>query len=256
MALRAALYGLFAGSTLVLGALLGLYLKISRRTIAVIMSFGAGVLISALAFDLMDEAYRLGGFDSPTIGFAVGAILYVVGDWAVNQWGGHFRKDTINKRHLARKPAEAGGSGLAIFIGALLDGIPETMSIGVGLLAGKGVGFVVVIAVFLSNLPEGISGAVSMSRAGWTKRNVFLMWSAVALMCSLSSVFGYQVLGHSGPDARAVVLAIAAGAILAMVAATMIPEAFDDEGRLTPVVTPLTTAAGFLLASALSHLVK
>jgi len=256
MTLMAALYGLLAGSTLVFGALIGLYFKIQRRTVAVVMAFGAGVLISTLSFDLMGEAYKLGGFDSPTAGFVIGAIMFVVGDWAVNRYGGHFRKDTLNKRHLAKRPQRAEGSGLAIFIGALLDGVPETAAIGVGLLAGRNVGILVVVAVFLSNLPEGISGAVSMARAGWSKSSTVFMWSAVAVLCSISSVFGYRFLGHSGNDARAFVMAIAAGAILAMVSSTMIPEAFDDENRLTPLATPLATVAGFLMASVLSGLAK
>ena len=256
MALKAALFGLLAGSTLVFGALIGLFFKIQRRIIAVIMAFGAGVLISTLAFDLMGEAYKLGGFDSPAIGFVIGAVLFIFGDWAVDHWGGHARKDTLNKRHLARDPKDGENSGLAIFIGALLDGIPESASIGVGLLAGQGVGLLVVLAVFLSNFPEGISGAVSMARAGWSKVSVVGMWAAVALLSSLSSLFGYSVLSHSSPDARALVMAIAAGAILAMVSSTMIPEAFDDEGRLTPLITPAATVAGFLLASILSGLTK
>jgi ZIP family zinc transporter len=254
--LKAALYGLLAGSTLVFGALIGLAFKIQRRVIAVIMAFGAGVLISTLAFDLMGEAYKLGGFDSSSIGFVIGAVFFIFGDWAVDHWGGHTRKDTLNKRHLAREPKEGESSGLAIFIGALLDGIPESASIGVGLLAGQSVGLLVLVAVFLSNLPEGISGAVSMVRAGWSKVSIVCMWAAVAVLSSLSSLFGYSVLSHSSPDARALVMAIAAGAILAMVSATMIPEAFDDEGRLTPLITPAATVAGFLLASILSGLTR
>jgi zinc transporter, ZIP family len=256
MALKAALYGLLAGSTLVIGALIGLYMKVSRRVIAIIMAFGAGVLIATLAFELMEGAYNIGGFDSTTIGFLTGAVLFILCDWAVNRQGGHFRKDTMNKRYLARKADDGQGSGLAIFIGALLDGIPESAAIGIGLVAGKGVGFVMVLAVFLSNLPEGISGAVSMSRAKWSKSAIIGMWSAVAIASSLSSLFGYLVLSHSSVDVIAFFLSLAAGGILAMVSSTMIPEAFDDEGRLTPIATPFATVMGFMLSFMLSMLKK
>lgn len=248
------MYGLLGGSALLLGALLGMYLKISRRTIAVIMAFGSGVLLCTLAFDLMEDAYAKGGFDSVTVGFLTGALLYVAGDLIVNRSGGHYRKDTLRKRHIARKPELAEqDSGMAIFIGALLDGVPESFAIGIGLLAGKGFGFIMVIAVFLSNLPEGISGAVGMMKANKSKRFILSMWIGVTLLCGLSSVVGYHLLGKSSPGLIAAFLALAAGAILAMLSATMIPEAFDDEGRITPIVTPLVTVAGFLLAFIISH---
>ena len=256
MALEAALYGFIAASALIVGAVIGLYVNISRRFLAVIMAFGAGVLISTLAFELMEEAYNTGGFDSTTIGFVTGAITFILGDWAVNRQGGHFRKDTLNKRHLARKPEEGQGSGLAIFIGALIDGIPESIAIGIGLLAGKGVSTAVVLAVLLSNLPEGISGAKSMTRAGWSKRSIILMWAGVVAASSLSSFLGYVFLRHASVDLVAFFLSLAAGGILAMVSSTMIPEAFDDEGRLTPIATPFATVIGFLLSFVLSAVKK
>lgn len=255
MAIKAALYGLLAGSALVFGALVGLELRISRRVLAIVMAFGAGVLISTVAFELVEEAYSIGGFDSSTTGFILGALLFIAGDYAVNRQGGHLRKDTLNRRYAAREPEAslgAGDSGLAIFIGALLDGIPESAAIGIGLLAGKGVSLVVFLAVFLSNFPEGMSGSISMRRAGRSKISIIALWGAMAIVSSLSALFGYLVLAHSPADVIALSLAIAGGAVLAMVSSTMIPEAFDDEGRLPPIATPLATVIGFLLASILS----
>jgi ZIP family zinc transporter len=164
--LRALLYGLLAGGALLLGAVIGIYSKPGRRVVALIMAFGAGVLLCALTFDLMEEAYRRGGFDSVTAGFLAGALLYVLGDWYVNGHGGHLRKYTLSKRHReyqrtktrkqapAIEPSDEGqaggeaageGAGMAIFIGALLDGIPESAAIGVGLRAGKGFGLLMLI---------------------------------------------------------------------------------------------------------------
>jgi len=252
MGIKAALYGLLAASSLVVGALLGIYVKIGRRIIAVIMAFGAGVLVSTLAFELVEKAYLAGGFDSTTSGFVTGALLFILGDWAVNRRGGHIRKDTLNRRHLARRPEEGEGSGMAIFIGALLDGVPESVAIGIGFLAGKGVSLAVVLAVLLSNVPEGISGAVSMTRAGWSASSVLGLWSCIVLLSSLSAYLGYRFLSQSPVDLLAFFLSLAAGGILAMVSSTMIPEAFDDEGRLTPVATPLATVMGFILSFIIS----
>ena len=256
MALKAALYGLLAASALIIGALTGLYARIGRRVLAVVMAFGSGVLISTLSFELVEKAYETGGFDSTALGFVAGAMIFILGDWAVNSRGGHARKDTLNKRHLARNPEQGQGSGLAIFIGALIDGIPESMAIGIGLLAGKGVSVAVVLAVLLSNLPEGISGAKSMTRAGWSGRAVVLMWSGVVAASSLSSLLGYLFLRSASVDLLAFFLSLAAGGVLAMVSSTMIPEAFDDEGRPTPVATPFATVIGFLLSFVVSAVKK
>lgn len=251
--LKAALFGFIGGSALLIGALAGLYLKIPKRVTATIMAFGAGTMICTLAFELMEEAYQKGGFDSVTVGFLVGAILFVVLDWAVNRFGGHHRKDVLAKRYHEKNPEEHREvSGMAIFIGAVLDGIPESVAIGIGLAVGKGFGAIMVIAVFLSNLPEGISGAKSMKDIGKSKTFILSMWVGVTVVCTLSAILGYSLLGHGNPDLIASILALAAGAILAMVTTTMIPEAFDDEGR----IAGLATVAGFLLSFILSRLTK
>lgn len=250
--LKAALFGFIAGSALLIGAILGLYLHIGRRTLATIMAFGAGVLICTLSFDLMEDAYRRGGFDSVTIGFLTGAVLFVFGDWLVDRHGGHYRKGTHSSRHLARHPEHGESSGMAIFIGALLDGIPESAIIGVGLLAEKNLGVTMLVAVFLSNLPEGVSGAYGMAETGRSKASIMYLWTATALVCALSSALGYRLLGNSPKDVIAFALAFAAGAILAMVTDTMIPEAFENEGK----IAALATVAGFMVSFVVSRLAK
>ena len=222
-----------------------------------VTAFGAGVLISALSFELVAKAYAKGGFDSTTTGFVVGAALFILGDWAVNTRGGHLRSTALTKRYHTYNPEHSDeNAGLAIFIGALLDGIPESAAIGISLLAGEGVGWAMVAAVFLSNLPEGVSGAVNMTKSGWKKASTLAMWASIAVMSSLSSLAGYLVLGHMGPDGYAFITALAGGAILAMVSSTMIPEAFDYEGRIIPIATPLATVAKFLLSFVLSTVAK
>ena len=250
----AGIYGLIGGAALFIGVLIGLYVKVSKRSVGSVMAFGSGVLISALTFDLMEQAYQLGGFDSVSIGFIAGAVMFVGGDYVIDHYGGHLRKRVHGARHAANKAAtgdaQLAGSGSAIFLGALLDGIPESAAIGVGLATGKGVGLVMLVAVFLSNLPEGISGAVGMKETGRSYRHVMTIWGATVVMSGTAAALGYVFLGRASKDTIAATLALAAGAILAMIADTMMPEAFEEGGRFVALVT----VAGFLMAFVISHL--
>ncbi len=252
--ITAFIYGLIGGAALLLGAAVGIYTNISKRIIGAIMAFGSGVLISALTFDLMSKAYESGGFDSTSTGFLLGAVLFVGGDYLIDRSGGHWRKRRHGERHAAARPSSAdtalADSGSAIFLGAMLDGIPESAAIGVGLAAGHGFGLVMLVAVFISNFPEGISGAVGMKQAGKSRMYIIGVWASVVLTAGISSILGYQFLAAATPDIMAAGLAIAAGAILAMLADTMMPEAFEEGGRLVALVTVL----GFLLAFIVSRL--
>jgi ZIP family zinc transporter len=251
----AGVYGLIGGAALFIGALIGLYMKISNRLVGAVMAFGSGVLISALTFDLMEKAYQIGGFDSVSIGFITGAILFVGGDYLIDSYGGHNRKLGHGTQHAARQVAAKGSklasSGSAILLGALLDGIPESAAIGVGLAAAHGVGLSMLIAVFLSNLPEGISGAKGMKAAGHSKIYILGVWSATIIAAGGAAALGYRFLGQASQDIIATTIALAAGAILAMIADTMMPEAFEESGRFVALVT----VAGFLIAFIVTHLV-
>jgi ZIP family zinc transporter len=205
------------------------------------------VLISALSFELMDEAYKKGGFDSTSLGFLGGAAAYTAANWALARHGAKHRK-----RSGGQQPSEAEnpGSGLAIAVGALLDGIPESIVIGLSLLGGGAVGSVAVIAVFLSNIPEGLSSSVGMRKAGRPAGYVFGVWGGIALASGLASVAGYAAFGGFGPEVVAATTATAAGAILAMLSDTMMPEAFEE----AHMAAGLITVAGFLAAFCLSKL--
>ena len=252
--ITAAMYGLIGGMALFIGALIGLYMKVSKRTVGVVMAFGSGVLISALTFDLMEKAYQLGGFDSVSIGFIAGALLFVFGDYLIDSYGGSSRKSGHGIQHAKKKitavNSKLASSGSAIFLGALLDGIPESAAIGIGLAAGKGVGLSMLVAVFLSNLPEGISGARGMKESGHSQGYIMTVWIGTIALSSVAAAMGYTFLGHASKDTIAATLALAAGAILAMIADTMIPEAFEEGGRFVALVT----VTGFLLAFVVSHL--
>ena len=243
----AGFWGAVGGSALVLGAAIAWIATLPQRLIAGVMAVGAGVLISAVAFDLMDEAFAQGGFDSTAAGFLGGAILYTAANIIVSRRGARHRKRSGTNPHEQQEHADA-GSGLSIAIGALLDGIPESVVIGVSLLDGGGVNAVTVAAVFLSNVPEGLSSAAGMKKAGRSARYVFGVWGGIALASGIAAMVGNGLLAGSSPELIAAVTALAAGAILAMLVDTMIPEATES----THDYSGLIAVTGFLLAFVLS----
>jgi ZIP family zinc transporter len=238
------LWGLFGGAALVLGAAIGYFARVKPRTIAAIMAFGSGVLISALAFDLMDEAFRQGGFYSVAIGFLGGAAVYTAANWLLARQGAKHRKRSGDQQP---SEDEDSGSGLAIAIGALLDGIPESIAIGVSMISGGAVSLVTVAAVFLSNVPEGLSSSAGMKRAGRSKSYVFGVWSGIAIISGVAALIGFKVFRHFDPAIIASTLAVAAGAILAMLVDTMVPEAYSEAHDFAGLITVFGFLVAFIL---------
>jgi len=248
--LYALLFGLLAGSSLFAGALTGLFVPVSKKIIAAVMAFGSGVLISALSIDLMEEAHSTGGIYPVSIGFILGGLFFVAGDYLVDNAGGHHRKSAHGRHHAAKKTGVQTISGTALLLGALLDGIPESAAIGMNMIKDSNMGFLLLTAVFLSNVPEGISGAVGMKQAGKSNGNILWTWLSVVIISGVASLVGFQFLGALQEQYKAVAMAFAAGAILAMLTDTMIPEAFENGGRFVA----LMAVTGFLIAFIISRL--
>jgi ZIP family zinc transporter len=241
--LEAAAWGLVAGAALLIGAGIGLRFALPQWVIALVMAFGVGALISAVAYDLTAEAYARGGTDAVIVGLTLGALVFFAGDLAIDRHGGRHRKRSGGQQ------SEVGG---AILLGAVLDGIPESIVIGIGLLEGGTVGLAFVAAVFVSNLPEGLSGATGMRKAGHSARWILTMWAIVCVASALAAAAGYAVADEVSDQAIGVVQAFAAGGILTMLADTMMPEAFDEGGHRPWVglVTVLGFAAAWWLQAA------
>jgi ZIP family zinc transporter len=236
-------WGLLAASSLVIGAVATILVRIDRQVIGLIMGFGAGVLISAVSFDLVEEAVENGPDQwAPFLGIFAGCGVFFGGDLLISRHGGGDRKDSGG--------AQGEGSPLAIVLGTVLDGIPESLVIGLTIVEGGGVGAAYLAAVFISNLPEAISSTAGLLLSGWRKARILWMWVAIALVSGLASLLGFSLFEDASANTVAFVLCFAAGGILAMLAETMMPEAYEHGGKLVAIATTL----GFVIAFGIHQL--
>lgn len=239
--------GLVAGAALLVGSLIAWFVAVPATVTAAVMAFGSGVLISALAFELVDEAVQTGGLAPTAIGFLAGAVAYVGLNVLLARFGARHRKRSGEQQP---RQADHPSSGGAIAVGALLDGVPESMVLGLSFLTGGGLSLPIFAAIFISNVPEGLSSTAGMKKAGRSAGYVFGIWGGIAVICGVASLAGYLLLDGASPTTLAAVNAIAAGAILAMITDTMIPEAFEKAALYSGLLATL----GFLVALTIHHL--
>jgi ZIP family zinc transporter len=225
-------WGLIAASSLVLGGLLASWVTLGKRTLGVIMAFGAGVLISAVAYEMVFDAVKLAkGSGYPTLGFLAGASTFFFSDKLIEGIGGGKRKN-IDAAHQSKLV-------VPLVLAIILDGVPESVVIGLGVLEGGTVSLAMLVAVFMSNLPEAAAGTTGMRAGGWSRTKILLLWVGITLVCALASAAGYALLGDLSPVWLSFVQTFAGGAILMMLANTMIPEAYEHGGKLAGVFTVL-----------------
>ena len=201
-------WGALAASSLILGAVLGLARQWPDRVVGLVLAFGAGALISAVSFDLAEEGLKLGGPGTVAIGLATGAVAFYVLDGALDRGGTN-----------------------ALAIGAMLDGIPEQLVLGIGIAAGDGVSLGLLAAIFVSNLPEAIGSATSMRAAGTRPAAIRRLWGLIAVGCFIATPAGFAIADVTGGDLQAAINGFAAGALLVMLIDSMIPEARNKAGR-------------------------
>jgi ZIP family zinc transporter len=236
-------WGFLAASSLILGAAIALVWRMPNRVLGLVMGFGSGVLISAVAYELVLDAFdSSAGNGGVAAGLITGSLVFFVGDELIDRRGGSDRKSPMGK--------QASGSALAIVLGTVLDGVPESVVLGMTLMGGGSVSAAFLTAVFISNLPESISATSGLTQAGWSRARILGLWTAVALVSGLAALVGFAVFEDASPSSAAYVQAFAGGAILTMLADTMFPEAYEHGGKLVGVVTTI----GFGVAFALSAL--
>ncbi len=234
-------WGAVGASALLVGTLIAYRWNQSRTVIAIVMALGTGVLIGSVSFELIDEAIENTDVAQVGVVTLIGAVTFTLGSWLLARRGGGKRKDS--------RGAQASGSPQAIVLGSVLDGIPESFVLGLTVLQGQ-VSVALLAGVLLSNLPEGMSSSAGLRIAGWSLRRVMVMWTIVLVASAVSAALGYALLDPSQGDAGATAQAFAAGALLAMVSNTMLPEAFEEEGILTGSLV----AVGFSVSLILSAL--
>jgi len=215
-------WGALAASSLAVGALIGLARSWPRKAIGLVLGFGAGALISAVSFELAEEGVKIAGGLPVAIGLAVGALTYFVAAGRVAAMGG----------------------GAALALGAFLDGIPEQMVLGIGLASGDEVSIGLLAAIYVSNLPEGVGGATELKAAGRSRKQVLRLWLAVAVACALATPLGYVLMDITSDEFQGGINGFAAGALLVMLVDSMIPDATEQAGRTTGLVTALGFAVG------------
>jgi ZIP family zinc transporter len=238
--LEALFWGLAAASTLIVGAILAIALPWRRRMIGLGAGFGAGALISAVSLDLTRSAFEAADVTVVVAGLGAGALAFSAGNWAIHRGGA--------VRHRKRSGGQqAGANPLGIVLGTVLDGIPESVVIGISLLAGQGVGLAFLAAVAISNLPEAIASTTGLRRTGWSTRRILGLWTIVAVLSAVAAGGGYGLLATAPAAITATIQAFSAGAVLTMLADTMMPEAFDEAGAAVGLATVVGYAIGALL---------
>ena len=236
------MWGLVGASSLVIGAVLVLVRPPSAVILGLVMGFGAGVLMSAVSFELVEEAVETSaGLGGTALGFFTGAVVFFGGDTAIAHMGGQ-RVDASRPD----APGEASG-GLAIVLGTVLDGVPESAVLGLTVLQSGTVGFAMLAAVFVSNLPESVAASTDLLRAGWSRARVLTLWVGIAVVSGLAAAGGYALLDGASPQAMAFTLAFAGGAILAMLSTTMIPEAYELAGRPVGLLVTFGFAVAYFI---------
>jgi ZIP family zinc transporter len=241
---EAFLWGTVAGASLVIGGIVAIRVSLTRRAVGLIMAFGAGVLLSAVAYELVHEAYETSAGDGGVaIGLLAGSLVFFGAEKLIARFAGEVPDASEDPSGRAKQ------AGRAIVLGIVLDGIPESLVLGLTVLEAGTVSAALLVAVFLSNLPEAIAATTALSRAGRDPKRIVRFWVLVALGFGATSLLGYVVLDGASPRTLAFVLAFAGGAVLTMLANTMMPEALHHGGKLAGLLTTIGFALAFAICS-------
>ena len=230
--LNAFLWGMLATSSLILGGLIASRFSLGKRTLGIIMAFGAGTLISAVSYELVFEAVKRATYSGfPAFGLFAGALTFYFTEMLIDKLGA--------KNHQQMEASDQSGLVIPMVLGIILDGVPESIVIGLGILEGGTVSLSMLVAVFISNLPEAIAGTTGMKAGGWSKKRIILLWFIIALVCGFATVAGYALFSGVSEKWLSFIEAFAGGAILLMLANSMMPESYEHAGKLAGIFTVL-----------------
>jgi ZIP family zinc transporter len=241
------LWGFIASIPLLLGSIVALFASIPKSIIATIMAFGSGVLIAALSFSLIEEAFSKSQSIPPVIiGFIVGGLSYTIANYILS------KKSSGDSRRRKRSHGEmAGGgkdaSGLSLLIGSIMDNIPENMVLGISLVTGSTVNIVLIAAIFISNFPEGLASSEGMKTNGKSRKYIIGIWSIAVLIGTISTAIGFSILSKANSLIISIAISFAAGAILVMLAESMMPEAYKEGGMKIGIATMIGFVVAFVL---------
>ncbi len=224
--LNAFVWGLLATSSLVIGGIIASRFTLGRRTLGIIMAFGAGTLISAVSYELIFDSVKLAkGTGFPAFGLFAGALTFYFSDKLIEMLGA--------RNHMEIEASHHSGLVVPMLLGIILDGVPESIVIGLGIFGGGKVSLAMLVAVFISNLPEAIAGTTGMKAGGWENRKIILLWLFISVVCAISTVAGYSLFSSASDTWLAFIQSFAGGAILMVLANSMIPESYEHGGKLT-----------------------
>ncbi|MGK0554816.1 ZIP family metal transporter [Macrococcus capreoli] len=248
-------WGAVSGIAVLLGAVISMIVDIPKKILGFIMAFGVGILIGAATFELLQDALEKSHFINTVIGFIAGALTFTILEALISHHGGKHRKRSnqheLNQEDLPEQQHKQsdgdGNSGLGIFIGTVMDAIPESMMLGMSLIGGKGVSMLLLIAIFISNIPEGLSSTTGMLKSGQSKMKIITLFGVVTLVAAFSALFGYVFLDHASLGIISMLSSFAAGGIITMIGSTMMPEAYEDGGGLVGLMTAFGVITSVLL---------
>jgi ZIP family zinc transporter len=274
--LIAALWGAIGSVALLVGSFFGYKYNIPKKVMAMLTAFSSGILISAVCFELLFEAYSYGDIYQTTIGFLTGVIAFTLIDALIHRHSVEKYKedyesniskmmntqnrpnrnmDDINdlniiKHRYTRYFNKYQVQSLTTLAGALLDGVPEAVAIGLTFFIGGPISIALLFAVLIANTFEGATASLNMKLGGWSGKNILGIWILVIILTAVSATLSYIIFSHTDKHVISIALGVAGGALLAMIADTMLPEAYDEMQEWTGLVMAL----GFLLSFILSHL--
>ena len=229
--------GFVASIPLLIGSVLAMFVNFPRQIVASIMAFGSGVLIAALSFSLMQEAFEQSqSLISVILGFLFGGISYTLANFLLNKRS----KGELKKRKKSHSEVGGGGkeaTGLALLVGSVMDNIPENMALGISLVTGGVVNIVLIAAIFISNFPEGLASSSGMLHNGKSRKHIIGLWSLAVVIGTASTAIGFRIHFSQADPSGINSDIICSGAILVMLAESMMPEAYEEGGMKIGIAT-------------------